>query len=82
MTAAVSPRARPIRHLPRYQIVARLKLRGVRQRDIAQATGTTSGYVSHVLSRRAGATPLAERVWREVEVALGDSQSNDSGAAV
>ena len=71
---------RPIRHLPRYQIVARLKRRGVRQRDIAQATGTTTGYVSYVLSRRAGATPLAERVWREVEAALKAFPSNDGGA--
>lgn len=62
---------RPVRSLPRSVILSRLRKRGLGLHDIARPAGTTIGYVSHVLARRAGTTALTERIWREVERALG-----------
>lgn len=64
-----------VRHLTRFQIVARLKRLEppVRQADIAEAAGCSQGYVNHVLSRHYPAVPTetSEKVWREVERHLG-----------
>ena len=63
---------RPIRHLPRWQIAARIKARGLTQWDIAQAAGVSQGVVSRVIARRGEAAPATiERVWQAIEAKLG-----------
>ena len=64
--------------MPRYQIVAQLKRRGIAQWQIARTLGVTVGYVNHVISRRAGATPLVDRIWAELERVLGDDHQKEA----
>ena len=59
-----------IRRLPRHRIVTLLKARRVRQRDIADRAQVDQSTVSRVIARRAQDSPLVERVWREIELAL------------
>ena len=59
------------RRLPKFAIVSHLKRAGVRQVEIARRAGTTQSTVSRVLSRTIRDTEIAERVWQEVERALG-----------
>ena len=62
--------ARPIRDLPRWQIVARLKGRRVRQRDIAERVGVSTTYVNLVIARKMKLSAKTEMVWRAIERAL------------
>ena len=62
--------SRPIRDLPRWQIVARLKGRRVRQRDIAERVGVSTTYVNLVIARKMKLSAKTEMVWRAIERAL------------
>ena len=67
---AAAPAPRPVRSLPRWQIVARLKGRRVRQRDIAERVGVSTTYVNLVIARRMKPSAKTEKVWRAIERAL------------
>lgn len=58
-----------IRTLPRHVIVSRMKRVHLRQVDIAALLGVSQGTVNLVISRKLR-TPVAERVWQEIEKAL------------
>lgn len=65
------PQQSSIRHLPGWQINRRLKLAGLRHFDIGERASASQSTVSKVISRQARTGPVVERVWAEIERALG-----------
>lgn len=59
-----------IRHRPAWQVKARIRQAGRTQYDIATAIGCNQSDVSKVINRRIAGTPLAARVWAEIERVL------------
>ena len=59
-----------VRNLPRWQIVSRLKRRGITQSEIARRAKVSQGFVSHVIARQMSRGAKAAEVWRVLEEVL------------
>ena len=64
------PASPSLRSLSRPQIGARLKERGLRQKDIARLAGVSVGWLNLTLAGRPPDTTATRRIWRELEAAL------------
>jgi predicted transcriptional regulator len=59
-----------VRHLPRWQIVARLKAARIRQADIAHMADVSQALVCRVIARDVSDSETTERVWKVLEDVL------------
>ena len=62
-----------IRHLPAQAVKMRLRRAGYIQADVAERAKLSQGTVSNTIRRRPR-SPSAERVWRTIEIMVGESQ--------
>ena len=65
-----------IRHLPAHIIKTRLRRAGYRQVDVAARAGTSPSMVTDAIHRRARTSEGIERVWRTIEIMVGESQED------
>lgn len=63
-----------IRRRPGFWVVAQMKVKRVRQMDIALRAGVSTSFVNRVIKRDLTTDPTKrERVWKELARALGDA---------
>ena len=65
-----------IRHLPAHVVKVRLRRAGYRQDDVAARSGVSRSVVSETIRHRVRTSPSAERVWRTIEIMVGESQED------
>ena len=66
-----------IRHLPAHIIKVRLRRAGYRQVDVAARAGISASRVTDAIHRRGrGTSEGIERVWRTIEIMVGESQED------
>ena len=66
-----------IRHLPAHVIKVRLRRAGYRQVDVAARSETNAAVVCDTIHRRLH-NARAEKVWRTIEIMVGESQEDAS----